>query len=42
MNDASATTASHHEHPALFWGAIVLVLLAAQVGFGCALSLVWR
>jgi hypothetical protein len=42
VNDALATTAPHHEHPALVWGAIVLVLLAAQVGLGCALSLVWR
>lgn len=41
MNDRSAGVTHGHEDQALFWGAVGLALLAAQLSLGCALSLGW-
>lgn len=42
MKDSSRTAGLKYEDQAPFWGAVVLLLLAAEIALGCALSLVWR
>ena len=41
MNDRSAVVTHGHEDQALFWGAVALALLAAQLALGYALSVGW-
>lgn len=42
MNDRLAVATHGQEDQALFWGAVALVLIAAQVALGFALSLGWQ